>query len=75
MPVYEYECDVCHHHFEVNLGFNDPRPTRCPDCQSNALHRVYGCSGVIFKGKGFYCTDKGADGCGCSCGSCSHDHH
>lgn len=71
MPVYEYECENCHHHFEVNLGFDDPQPDTCLDCQGKSLRRVYGCAGIIFKGQGFYCTDAEK---GCSCDSCNHDH-
>lgn len=72
MPTYEYECDTCHHHFEVTQGYGDPQPEKCPECQGTSLHRVYSCAGIIFKGKGFYCTDKGTSGSPCD--SCTHNH-
>lgn len=57
MPVYTYRCDACGLVFDQRLGFNDPQPTRCPECGAEALHRVYKPVGIIFKGSGFYATD------------------
>lgn len=57
MPVYTYRCDECGFTFDQRLGFNDPQPTRCPECGAEALHRVYKPVGIVFKGSGFYATD------------------
>ena len=57
MPVYTYRCNACGLVFDQRLGFNDPQPTRCPECGAEALHRVYKPVGIIFKGSGFYATD------------------
>ena len=57
MPVYTYRCDVCGFTFDQKLGFNDPQPSRCPECGAEALHRVYRPVGIVFKGSGFYTTD------------------
>jgi len=57
MPVYTYRCDACGLVFDQRLGFNEPQPTRCPECGAEALHRVYKPVGIIFKGSGFYATD------------------
>ena len=57
MPVYTYRCDVCGFTFDQRLGFNDPQPSRCPECGAEALHRVYKPVGIVFKGSGFYATD------------------
>ena len=35
MPIFEYICSQCNHHFEA-LVFGDQRPT-CPSCQSEKL--------------------------------------
>lgn len=56
MPIYEYECDSCNHHFEVEQSMRDNPLTECPEC-SGHIRRVFGLSSVIFKGSGFYCTD------------------
>ena len=57
MPVYTYRCKECGTEFDVQLGFNDPKPEVCPKCGARALRRVYKPVGIIFKGSGFYATD------------------
>lgn len=58
MPRYEYVCDFCGTHFEVNRHFGDPPPETCP--QGHApVHRVFVPPPIIFKGSGFYVTDNG----------------
>ena len=56
MPIYEYECGICHFHFEKKQGFDDEPVAVCPECQGEA-HRIICSIPVIFKGKGFYVTD------------------
>ena len=56
MPIYEYECGVCHFHFERRQGFDEEPVAACPACQGQA-RRVIHPSPVIFKGSGFYTTD------------------
>ena len=56
MPIYEYECGVCHFHFERKQGFDEEPVAACPECQGQA-RRVIHPSPVIFKGSGFYTTD------------------
>jgi putative FmdB family regulatory protein len=57
MPTYEYECAVCHHHFDAVQKMADPPLTECPQC-GKAVHRVLsGGLGIIFQGPGFYVTD------------------
>ncbi len=58
MPIYEYECGLCHFHFERRQRFNDDPVSICPRCQGQA-HRVINSVPVIFKGSGFYSTDHG----------------
>ncbi len=62
MPVYEYECCDCHHHFERKQRFDEEPVAMCPKCEAKA-HRVIHSVPVIFKGSGFYTTDsrKGID--------------
>ena len=56
MPIYEYECRHCGHHFELKQGFHDKPQAECPECKKKA-RRVFHSSPIIFKGSGFYVTD------------------
>ena len=56
MPIYDYECSVCQHHFERKQRFDEEPVAMCPKCQARA-HRVIHSVPVIFKGSGFYTTD------------------
>jgi putative FmdB family regulatory protein len=62
VPTYEYECSVCHFHFERKQRFDEEPVAMCPKCQGKA-RRVIHSVPVIFKGSGFYITDsrKGSD--------------
>ncbi|WP_461247719.1 FmdB family zinc ribbon protein [Treponema sp. R6D11] len=59
MPTYEYECKNCSHTFEVFQSMNDPPLKECPKCGKEVRRLIFGGAGVIFKGSGFYVTDKG----------------
>ena len=41
---------------------SDPPLKDCPECGSEVRRLIFGGSGVIFKGSGFYVTDKGKAG-------------
>lgn len=56
MPIYEYECGLCHFHFERKQGFHEEPVAMCPKCQGKA-RRVLHSVPIIFKGSGFYTTD------------------
>ena len=57
MPTYQYECDACGAPLEAVQSFSDAALTQCPACGAEALRKVYGSVGVVFKGSGFYRTD------------------
>jgi len=59
MPTYEYECKSCSHGFEVFQSMSDPPIKECPKCGKEVRRLILGGTGVIFKGSGFYVTDKG----------------
>jgi putative FmdB family regulatory protein len=61
MPVYEYRCKSCGETHEIEHGYNDDRPTKCPAC-GGQLIRVFHPIGVVFKGSGFHKTDYGKSG-------------
>jgi putative FmdB family regulatory protein len=57
MPTYQYVCGACDAPFEVVQSFSDDALTSCPECKAEALKKVYGSVGVVFKGSGFYRND------------------
>ncbi len=61
MPIYEYECSLCHFHFERRQRFDEEPVAICPKCQEKA-RRVLHSIPVIFKGSGFYITDNPQSG-------------
>ena len=56
MPLYEYECDTCHHRFEVIQRIADPLVEKCPKCGA-PVHKLQSAPAIQFKGSGFYITD------------------
>jgi putative FmdB family regulatory protein len=58
MPTYQYACTntECGNRFELVQSFTDPSVSDCPVC-GQAVRKVYGSVGVVFKGSGFYRTD------------------
>jgi putative FmdB family regulatory protein len=56
MPLYEYECDACGHHFEKIQKFSDPLEDTCPKC-GGPVHKLMSSPAIQFKGSGFYITD------------------
>ena len=58
MPTYEYECKNCKHSFDAFQSIKDEPLKTCPKCGSELRRLINGGTGVIFKGGGFYVTDK-----------------
>ncbi|MGH2581850.1 MAG: FmdB family zinc ribbon protein [Anaerolineales bacterium] len=58
MPVYTYRCQNCGHEFDRQQNFSDHPLKACPNCRKHSLLKVYRSAGVVFKGSGFYVTDK-----------------
>src|SRR5215510_12328700 len=61
MPLYEYECSSCGHHFEVIRKFSDPPEEKCPKC-GGPVHRRQSAPAFQFKGTGWYVTDYAKSG-------------
>jgi putative FmdB family regulatory protein len=57
MPIYTYRCENCGVQFERRQKFSDEPLKTCPECNKNALRKVYLPVGIVFKGSGFYATD------------------
>jgi putative FmdB family regulatory protein len=63
MPTYGYECKSCGHTFDVFQSMSDEPIRICPECGKEVRRLINGGTGVIFKGSGFYITDrKGGSG-------------
>jgi putative FmdB family regulatory protein len=57
MPTYEYECSSCGHTFDVFQSMSDEPVKVCPECGKAVRRLIFGGTGVIFKGSGFYIND------------------
>lgn len=57
MPSYEYECRACGHSFERTQSMSDEPIKVCPECGKDVRRVIFGGSGVIFRGSGFYVND------------------
>ena len=71
MPTYEYECKTCKHKFDAFQAISDAPIKICPKCGKEVRRLINGGMGVIFKGSGFYVTDKNKS----SSASVSGDSH
>ncbi len=56
MPLYEYQCDVCGHRFEVIRKFSDAPLEQCPKCGAS-VRKLQSAPAFQFKGTGWYVTD------------------
>lgn len=57
MPLYEFQCEKCHHRFEKIQKFSDPLPDVCPSCGAGPLVKLPSSPAIQFKGTGWYITD------------------
>ena len=65
MPLYEYECDLCRHRFEVIQKFSDQAIDVCPSC-GHTVHKLFSSPAIQFKGAGWYVNDYAKKGSGVS---------
>ena len=57
MPLYEYECQACHHRFEQIQKYSDPLVKKCPHCGRKKVKKLPSSPAIQFKGTGWYITD------------------
>jgi putative FmdB family regulatory protein len=57
MPLYEYECESCHHRFGRIQKFSDPPIETCPVCGKGPVRKLISSPAIQFKGSGWYITD------------------
>jgi putative FmdB family regulatory protein len=58
VPIYEYRCNECGHHFERAQRMSDDPVRECEVCEGR-VERVLFAPAIHFKGTGFYNTDYG----------------
>lgn len=58
MPTYEYECQKCGYRFDKFQNITADPLKRCPACRGKVQRIIHGGAALLFKGSGFYCTDK-----------------
>ena len=61
MARYDYKCPACGTEFEVEHPMSERPTVTCPACGTVA-NQVFGASGIVFKGHGFYNTDQRGKG-------------
>lgn len=61
MARYDYKCPACGEQFEVEHPMSEHPEVLCPQCGEKA-NQVFGASGIVFKGSGFYNTDQRGKG-------------
>ena len=61
MPRYDYECESCHHRFELRQSFDSEPVATCPECQNRATRKFHSVP-IVFKGSGWYVNDYGKRG-------------
>jgi putative FmdB family regulatory protein len=57
MPIYEFECPSCRHHFERLQKLSDADPADCPECGKSGLRRRVTAPAFRLSGSGWYETD------------------
>ncbi len=57
MARYDYLCPSCGAQFEVEHPMAEHPEVTCPQC-GTVSKQVFGTSGIVFKGSGFYNTDQ-----------------
>jgi putative FmdB family regulatory protein len=56
MPIYEYQCNLCHEIFEIFHKIDEDCKVACPKCLGPAK-KIISAPNFILKGAGFYVND------------------
>lgn len=51
--IYEYECKVCKHNWEVEQKITDPKIKKCPNCKKMKAQRLISNTSFQLKGSGW----------------------
>jgi putative FmdB family regulatory protein len=60
MPVYTFRCRKCQEDVEIEHKASEPHPKKHKGC-GGALRRTFSTPEIVYKGSGFYHTDKRLD--------------
>ena len=60
MPAYTFRCQKCNQEVEIVHSFHEPHPVKHQGC-GGRLVRKFHPPEVVYKGSGFYHTDKRLD--------------
>lgn len=60
MPTYTYKCNGCSRVLEVQHGMNEIVNLETCECGWDYV-KVFTPAGIVFKGSGFYSTDRGGN--------------
>ena len=63
VPIFEYRCDHCGHHFEA-IVLNGRQPDLCPQCEQPDLRKQVSTFAAHASGSGSFTSGQAA------CGSC-----
>lgn len=78
MPMFEYQCDACHHKFEELAAQDETVP--CPECKSEKTSRLLsackhqGCRATLGSYSPSSISGGGGKCGGCAGGNCSSCH-
>jgi putative FmdB family regulatory protein len=65
MPIFEYNCSKCKHHFET-VVLSTREKIACPKCQSNAVEKQLS----VFSSRASGRQADASGGCGCTPQTC-----
>jgi putative FmdB family regulatory protein len=54
MPIYEYACGACGHHFEEWQKMSDKPVRTCPKCKAKKVEKLISQTSFTLKGGGWY---------------------
>ena len=58
VPRYDYKCDSCRKKYELQQSFSAEASHVCEKCGKGTATRLLSVPRIVFKGSGFYVTDK-----------------
>jgi len=61
MPTYTYMCRECNTLSDVVKSMEADHPEVCPACGKSGLYQKLYAPAIVFRGSGFYATDKVLD--------------
>jgi putative FmdB family regulatory protein len=62
VPIYEYQCPDCGHHFEQLQKISDEPIRVCPNCERSHVRKLVSQTSFVLKGGGWYKDHYGLKG-------------